>query len=453
MRFYLDGEMDLDHMTLKTAISAGAFCLLSAAATSGAQAQTIPGTTGAVTLPSGPITLNNGSVANITQTVVGLGNTVTQTPSGTGGSVPPVTPILPGAGATAVVNGTLTQGGTSSAFSCTYGVVSGQIGGGAACNQILGGAATGGVSISLLDREVVSARVDVALANQASANARLLDDLATRRIGIDVAVAAQAELQAAGAVDTSSIFGDPQYGGWASAGGNFFNDERFGFEREGDNKVVTAGIDHRVDNWMVGLYGGYLDTNIDLISLDGDLESDGWLLGAYATRILDDVFSVTGAASYADTQSHLARNSGGARITSAFEHTEWSAALNGNAFWLVAPNFGFTGTAGVSYDTWRDGAYTDSAGTAFAEASGKNVWGKLAGTVTFFAGAVRPYANVTYGRLFTDPDFYMEKNRTTAGIGIGLGQGRLNGVIEVNTLLFNEDQRDTTIGLHLRLTV
>ena len=120
MRFYLDGEMDLDHMTLKTAISAGAFCLLSAAATSGAQAQTIPGTTGAVTLPSGPITLNNGSVANITQTVVGLGNTVTQTPSGTGGSVPPVTPILPGAGATAVVNGTLTQGGTSSAFSCTY---------------------------------------------------------------------------------------------------------------------------------------------------------------------------------------------------------------------------------------------------------------------------------------------------------------------------------------------
>lgn len=399
-------------MTRNFAIAAGAMtaCLF----TAGAQAQTV--------------TLTDGSTATFAQNTLGLG-------------------------ASGSVSGTLTQGGVNSTFSCTYDTVRGQIGGSPACGRILGGAVTGGLDVAVLERNIVSANISVSSAGQAAANARLLDDLATRRIGIDTAVAVQAELQAAGRDDASNVFGAPTYGAWASAGGNFFNDDRLGLERDGHNNVFTAGVDHRVENWMVGLYGGYLETKADLMSLGGDLSSDGWLAGAYVTRVIDDVFSITGAGSYADSESHLSRTSAGARVTGAFDHMEWSASLDGNAFWLIAPRFGLTGTAGVSYNYWRDKAYTDSAGFTYAETKGENAWGKLAGTATFFTGILRPYANVTYNRLFTDPDFYTKKDRVTIGGGLAMGQGRLNGVIEVNTLLLNDNQRDTTVGLHLRLTV
>lgn len=432
-------------MTTKFAITAGVFCLCATGATSSALAQSLT----QPTLPTQPFTLANGSVVNVTQSVLGIGTTTVQNAAGTVGS----TPITPGIGATGVVSGTLTQAGTSTAFSCGYDVVSGQISGGGSCGQILGGSVTGGLSVSALERDVVAARIEISSANQASANVRLLDDLATRRLGINTAVAVQAELQASGQVDASNVFGEPRYGAWSSAGADFFNDERFGMEREGDNKVFTVGVDHTVENWMVGIYGGYLDTKVDLISLDGDLESDGWLAGTYVTRVLDDVFSITGAASYADSQTHLSRDSAGTFVNAAFDHMEWSATLNGNAFWLVAPQFGLTGTAGVSYDKWRDDAYSDSLGNAFTKTSGRNVWGRVGGTATFFAGVVRPYATLTYGRLLTDPDFYARKDRVTLGGGVALGAGKLTGVVEVNTLLLNEDQRDTTVGLHLRLAV
>ncbi len=399
-------------MTRTTAIAAGALtaCLL----TAGAHAQTV--------------TLTDGSTATFTQNALGLG-------------------------ASGSVGGTLTQGGVNSAFFCTYDTVRGQIGGSPACGQILGGATTGGLDVSVLERNIVSANISVSSAGQASANTRLLDDLATRRIGIDTTVAVQAEIQAAGRADASNVFGAPTYGAWASAGGNFFDDDRLGLERDGHNNVFTAGVDHRVENWMVGIYAGYLQTKADLTSLGGDLTSDGWLAGTYVTRVLDDMFSITGAASYADSESHLSRTSAGTRVTGAFDHMEWSASLDGNAFWLIAPRFGLTGTAGVSYNRWRDKGYTDSAGFSYAETKGENMWGKLAGTATFFTGVLRPYANVTYNRLFTDPDFSTKKDRLTVGGGFAMGQGRLSGGVEVNTLLLNDNQRDTTIGLHLRLSM
>ena len=399
-------------MTLKTAFAAGLIGLTTASAAAHAQS----------------LVLTDGATVTFTQNALG-------------------------AGATGSVSGTIQSGGVSSAFACTYDVVRGQIGGPSACNQILGGALTGGLSVSALEHDIVETRLSVSSQAQASANTRLLDDLATRRVGISAIVDIQAEMQASGATDASSVFGAPSYGAWSSASGNFLDDERFGLERDAKNYVFTAGVDHTVDNWMVGIYGGYLKNDVDLISLDGDLESDGWLIGTYVTRVLDDVFSITATGSYADSQSHLARNAAGTRVTAAFDHREWSASLNGNAFWLLAPRVGLTGTVGLSYDHWNDDEYTDSSGLAFGKSNGENLWGKAGAILTFLGGPFRPYATVNYGRLFTDPDFYAERDRVSVGGGVALGHGRLTGAFEVNTLLLQEDQRDTTVGFHFRLAV
>ncbi len=399
-------------MTLKTAFAAGLIGLSTVSASAHAQS----------------LTLTDGSTVTFTQDTLGIG-------------------------ATGTVSGTLQSGGVSSAFSCTYDVVRGQIGGPSACNQILGGSLTGGLSVSALERDIVDARLSVSSQGQAGANVRLLDDLTARRVGVSAIVDVQAEMQANGTADASSAFGAPSYGAWSSASGSFLDDERFGFERDAKNYVFTAGVDHTVDNWMVGVYGGYLKNDVDLISLGGDLQSDGWLIGTYVTRVLDSMFSVTASGSYADSQSHLSRTSNGARVTAAFNHKEWSASLNGNAFWLLAPRLGLTGTVGVSYDDWNDDAYTDSSGLAFGQTGGENLWGKAGAILTLLGGPLRPYATVNYGRLITDPDFYAERDRVTLGGGVALGHGRLTGAFEVNTLLLQEDQRDTTFGFHVRLAV
>ncbi|MGE4061814.1 MAG: autotransporter outer membrane beta-barrel domain-containing protein [Rhodospirillaceae bacterium] len=400
-------------MISKTAIAPVAICLAFTAAAFEAQAQTT-------------LTLANGSI---------------------------VTVVPGGLDLTGSLGGTIQQGGVSSAFTCGYNTVTGQVSGSPACGQILGGSVTGGLNVQALEHDLVNVRLNVASEGMAAANVSLLNDLATRRIGLTRAVSAQAGLQSSETTDATNVFGDPQYGAWASAGLGFFNDERFGLERDGDSKVFTAGVDHTVENWMVGIYAGYLDTKVDLISLGGDLSSDGWLMGAYATRVLDEVFSITGAGSYADSEAHLSRISAGTPVRAAIDHMEWSASLSGNAFWLVMPQFGVTATAGLSYDKWRDDEYTDSLGVFYNETSGENFWAKFGGTATFFTGALRPYANVTYARMITQPDFYAHRNRVTVGAGLALGTGPLSGVFEVNTQVFNDDQRDTAVGFHLRLAV
>ena len=92
--------------------------------------------------------------------------------------------------------------------------------GSANCGQLLNGTING-LSLPLLERQIVGLRVSTALALQASANLELFNGLINQRIGIDVVQQAQAEMQGGG---RSTAFGDPSTGTWAYAGGSFIDD-------------------------------------------------------------------------------------------------------------------------------------------------------------------------------------------------------------------------------------
>ena len=350
-------------------------------------------------------------------------------------------------GSTGTFNGTIQQSGVSSSFSCAYDAVSGQVSGSAACGQLLGG-----LDLRDLERQIVAARVNVASALQADTNLRFLDSLLQRHIGADLTLSVRAAGVGADA-STGSAFGAPSFNSFGFGGGSFLDDDRLGFEKSGHNYIATVGLDHASGNTLIGGYVGYLNTDIDLKSLSGDLSSDGWLVGAYVTQVLSPRFSVTGSVSYADSSIDLTRTFAGAPVRASYGHNEWSGSLSANMLIMTTDVFSLSGLGGITYGAWKDNAYTDSRGIAFNKADGDNTYAKVGGLISFLPAAMlRPYGFATYNRLLSDPN-YNGRDALTVGGGLAVGSGRLSGSVEVGTLLLQQGQSSTSIGLHLRLAL
>jgi outer membrane autotransporter protein len=349
-------------------------------------------------------------------------------------------------GGTGIVSGTLQQGAATSSFNCSYDAVRGQLTGSAACNQILGGAATGGLSLAGLEKQVVNARVKVASSLQADTNIRLLDDLIQRRVGAAFTAEVQDGAVGATAAPPSGL------GSWAFAGGSLIDDNRLGLEKSGRDLALTAGLNHRSDTALIGGYIGYLNSDIDLKSLDGNASSGGYVLGAYATYLLGPVFSVTASGAYADSSVDLRRAFSGSTVTAAYGHSEWSGSITGNANWRLSDSLRFTAISGLTYGSWTDDAYTDSRGLAFDQAGGDNTWFKASGVLTLQPdAALRPYATATYSRLLSPLQFASGRDALSVGGGLALVSGRMSGGVEVSTLLLQPGQSATSIGLNFQL--
>jgi hypothetical protein len=349
------------------------------------------------------------------------------------------------AGAAGTFNGTIQQNGVTSDFSCAYDAVSGQVSGSAACGQLLSG-----LNLTDLERQFVAARVNVASALQARTNLQFLNDLVQRHVGADLTLSVRA---AGVGADASTAFGSPSFQSFGFGGGSFLDDDRLGFEKSGHNYIATVGLDHAEDNTLIGGYIGYVNTNIDLKSLSGDYDSDGWVAGLYVTQVLSQRFSVTASGAYGDSTVDLRRTFTGTAVTASYGHKEWSGAVTANMLLVATDAFALSGLGGIMYGGWKDNGYTDSRGITFNSADGDNTYAKVGGVVSFLpASAVRPYGFATYNRLLSDPN-YNGRNALNVGGGLAIGAGRFTGAAEVSTLLLQQGQSATSIGLHLRLAI
>ena len=120
---------------------------------------------------------------------------------------------------------------------------------------------------------------------------------------------------------------------------------------------------------------------------------------------------------------------------------------------IATDSLALTAVGGITYGAWKDDAYTDSRGLAFAKTDGDNTYVKAGGVLTFMpSGVLRPYGFATYNRLLSDPA-YTGRDALQVGGGLAIGSGRLTGGLEVGTQLFQSGQDSTSIGLHLRLAV
>jgi hypothetical protein len=343
--------------------------------------------------------------------------------------------------------GTLQQGGATSNFSCAYDAVSGQISGSSACGQILNG-----LNLQTLEQQIVSARVNVASNLQAMSNVQLLNDTFQRQIGGGFSVSARAAGIEAD-VSAGSAFGSSNLGSFGFAGGSFVDDNRAGFQKSGQNYIATVGLDHTGGNTSVGGHIGYQKTDLDLQSLDGELSSDGWVVGAYVTQVFSQRFSVTLSGTYSDSSVDLERTFTGTAVTAGYGHSELTGSVTASALVISTDSLALVALGGITYGAWDDDAYTDSRGIAFAKSGGDNTYAKFGGVLALMpSSALRPYGFATYNRLLSDPAF-TGRDSLDVGGGLGFGSGRFTGGLEVGTQLFQEGQDNITIGLHLRFAV
>ena len=129
-------------------------------------------------------------------------------------------------------------------------------------------------------------------------------------------------------------------------------------------------------------------------------------------------------------------------------------SATGNAFWKLNGALGLSALVGVDHGKWIDGAYVDSAAINFGRASGSSTWGKAGTVLTLWPGAMaEPYATATYSHLLSSLQFASNRDALTIGGGLNLISGHISGGLEVDTLLLQQGQRDTTIGLNIRFAI
>ncbi len=352
-----------------------------------------------------------------------------------------------GSGGTGTLSGTIQQGGSSSNFSCSYDAVSGQLSGSTSCAQI-----AGSLGVTQLERQIVGARVNAASNLQATSNLQLLDDMLQRQLSGDTSLS----VRASGIPPTAS--GNAAYNSlnlspFVFGGGSFVDDNRPGLEKNGRNYVATIGLDHVEGSTTFGGYAGYANTHMNLYSLNGDLSSDGWLIGGYVTETLSRQFSVTLSGNYLGSSVDLNRTFASTAVTARYGHEEFSGSFTGNMMVISTRDLALTAMAGATYGSWQDNTYTDSRGITFNKAKGDSTYVKGGTALTFMpTSVIRPYGYATYSRLLSDPN-YNGRNALEVGGGLGMGTGRFTGSVEAGTVLLQSGQSNYTVGVHLHLAV
>ncbi len=329
------------------------------------------------------------------------------------------------------------SGAVTGALNCTYDAVTGQVSGAAACATSVTGTA-----LRNIEQQVTAARVNLATRLQSDSNLRMFNSMIDQRVGANAVIN----------IDVST--GTPATGGWAGAAGSFIGDNRVGFEKDGHNYAATVGVDHISGSTTIGGTVGYTKTDIDLKSLQGNLSSDGWLVGLYVTQKLNDVFSITGSGSYAHSNIDLRRTFQGAQVTSNFGHNEYSASVSGNGFWQLGTDAGFGAMLGLSHGINDDDAYTDSRGIAFGAFKENSTWAKGGASFAFnLSNPLRPYVSATYSRLLSARSYQVERNALSVGGGLALRSGNIGGSLGVETVLLQSGQHETSVGLSLRISL
>jgi len=151
------------------------------------------------------------------------------------------------------------------------------------------------------------------------------------KAGIGVAAMRMANLRLASGVTGfapneliagNQLYGQPSGGGASGdlqfgAGGAFFNLKYLGAEQDSDAYTsgydldgwrLTLGGDYRVrENFILGLFGSYSSSSIDYQLNKGNMDMDGWGLGAYGTYYMEGGVFFEGTLGYDSNSYDLKR--------------------------------------------------------------------------------------------------------------------------------------------------
>jgi hypothetical protein len=243
---------------------------------------------------------------------------------------------------------------------------------------------------------------------------------------------------------------DARWGVWGDASGAFLrNDTAIGYD--GTSVVAIAGVDYIPDRpWVVGLTAGYTHADLTLKSVTGTRQSDGALVGPYASYIISPNFSADAQVQYTGLSNRVSASASG--LSASFGGDRVTGALNLNGYADDGP-YKLTGFAGYAY-TWEGSNKSVlsnippfSNNTRF----GVLKWGGEAGYTVDTTYQVEAYVPLTFLFETTTPRDGTSRFALQPGFGIrwlwlpDLKAGILFTSTEIKT-----HTRDMRIGANLR---
>lgn len=256
-------------------------------------------------------------------------------------------------------------------------------------------------------------------------------------------------------------------GVWVQGSYTSIKDDNAATKFDGAIWNAIVGIDYKVtDRILIGLSGGYENSDLTTTFNRGNIEGTGWFVAPYVSFEINKMFSIDANGGYAWLTYDMDR-------LDPYTSEKFKGSTDANRYWgnlnLNATQtwnkFRLSGLAGVLYTKEkRDGfRETGTTGTAVNQGSLDSHLGqgRLGVTAGYNFGVVEPYVKATGEYDFTKSKVTVGANQTAPSsddFGVVFGAGlNLNfspmfkGMIEGNTVQFRDNYDEWNAVARLRV--
>ena len=239
---------------------------------------------------------------------------------------------------------------------------------------------------------------------------------------------------------------DTPVGIWADGAWSKFDGSKAGSDFDGHAVSGMIGGDVTLDRWIVGLAMGYENTDVDTKFNNGNVSGNGYTVAPYAAYRIDNTFSVDALLgfSWLNYDQNRIDPAVGTQVTGSTNANRYFGGANVVGNWS-RDQVNLSGKVGTFYLSERQGAFTESDGTAVARQTLNIGTVSVGGRVGYQLDMVEPYVSAEYGYDYRHSEgTYDGENSFGGAVGVALDAGNgFTGTLEGN---YNEKDSVTSYG-------
>lgn len=389
--------------------------------------------TGTIT-QGGATTAFTCTLNTVTKTVTGTGACDVAFSSETGGSSTPTTPTTTPPTTTPPTTTTNTDGSTTTTTTTTDGTV---------------------VTVTVADQAVISAveadQLILALLGDRLTSQTMQSFVASRIQALSLAALAPAPRRMTakdGYVGRSAGAEALGLGVWVNATGTYTENDRPGSAQDGWTGAGALGVDMMLENAVLGAYAGYDSTDLDGPGLN--YGSDGWTIGAYGSWSSSPAFRVTAAVGYGQHDVDYRRQTTGVLSFGSTNRDQVFGSVAIESQIALADRWVAIPSLAISASSSKTDGYTDNAGRRIGSVDSDLTTAILGGSLFYRGDRFLPYLSAS---LNEDLDDQPGVDGSYGVIGAGFAaplSADLSIAVGVQRLVGKTYEEETTVGATLR---
>lgn len=237
-------------------------------------------------------------------------------------------------------------------------------------------------------------------------------------------------------------------GVWVNATGTYTDTNRPGSAQDGWTGAGALGVDMMMENAVVGAYAGYDSTDLDGPGLN--YGSDGWTIGAYGSWSSSPAFRVTAAIGYGQHDVDYRRQTTGVLSFGSTNRDQVFGSLAIESQIALTDRWVAIPSLAISASSSKTDGYTDNAGRRIGSVNSDLTTAILGGSLFYRGDRFLPYLSASLNEDLDDqPGVDGSYGVIGAGFAAPLADG-LSIAVGVQRLVGKTYEEETTVGATLR---